>query len=498
MSKELTLGVHGISKSFDGINIINKATACFENGKINIILGENASGKTTLIKMISGSLVPDEGYFTINNLRFDPANKNNSICFPSISVVYQNRTLIPELTVIENVFLGCYPVHKFGIIDNKSMLSAYNSIIENIGFYLNPNTLVKNLNSAEKRIVELAKAFSHESDIIIFDEPSSNFSSLDLEKFYKFIQKLKSNGKLIIYITHNINEALSIGNAFFAMYNGSILSADTSNKPDSINLLKMISGNEFKYRYPSINSFISTVIMDIKIRSTYRLRNIEFSLRKGEVLGITGLLGSYKSEIGSALIGLIPMDGTVSMFGVNIKIHSPKDALEHGISYIHEYSDECVVPDFIPSENITLSNLEYVSATHFIDKKKEEMIAYGFFRRLNINQKMIHTQSQFLSGGTKQKLCIARALLSDSRIIVMNEPTQSIDAASRSDLYNLMNDYKRRGGSIILISSDFDEIAGMSDRILIVKNNTLSAELLKNEINSSTLYEHLVSQDKAQ
>jgi ribose transport system ATP-binding protein len=491
-----TLELVNVCKSYN-VDILRNVSLKFQSGQVHVLIGENAAGKSTIVKMLSGSVSPDSGSILFNGSVIRNHNVKSAGKL-KIGTMFQTNTLFEEISVLENIFIKNYPGYRYAhpVLNHKKMLEVYHALMNSIGFELNSETKVKDLTPSQKRIVELAKALQSDPDIILFDEPTASFSNVELRKFYILLQKMKQSGKMIIYVTHNIKEAIEISDIITVLHNGQVSQTFFSSSADEATLLKSVAGSEYRYRYPRTFNTKGRPVLKVSDLSNEYIRNVSFSAYEGEILGITGLSDSGKSHIGMVLFGLESYDaGSIKYFGLSMPHRmTPKDVTSMKLGYISGDTSNTFIPEFTPEMNITLSNIRKISPNYYIHKKVEYEATNKFYKQFGIPGMFSTQKTVFLSCGLKQKINISRALFSNANILVMDEPTQSIDPASKSDVYNLMNDYVKYGKTIVLISSDFEEIAGMCDRVIVMRKGLVVGELHKRDLNKNDIIYYSVKQ----
>lgn len=475
MSNVNILRIKKINKQFGFNQILNDVSIDFFSGEIHAVLGENACGKSTLIKIISGTMPADSGEMFYNESVIDTFKLSN-IKNLKVETVFQGINLFDNMTVAENIYIKNLPskTRMPVFIDYKKLNDAYHSSSRILNINIDPNIYVGQLSHAQKRLVEITKALVSDPDILILDEPMESFSDDETDLLYKILTEQKKLGKIIIIITHKIEQALKMSDKITVLYDGTVADTITTKNTDDEKLLKLISGKELKNRYPKIYAKKGTAILSFQNISGGVLKDISFSLYEGEVLGITGLLGNGKSTVGKIIMGLEKIqNGRLYINGVEIKQPSPSKMLKRGFGYIAEESIRNLIPTLSPSKNITLSNIKKISKLGFLNLKKERTIRDYFYRLFSISDRHKNVSVNFLSGGTQQKICISKILYSKIKTMILDEPTIGLDSSSKSDVYNFMNDFVSKGNSIILLSSDFSEVAGMCDRVIILRDGRL-------------------------
>jgi ribose transport system ATP-binding protein len=475
-----------ITKQFGGETVLESVDFKLRHGEIHGLLGENGAGKSVLMKILTGVHIPDVGsilidgeYVQIN----DPINSKKL----GINAIYQDINLVPELSVAENIFFGNLPL-KFNfpeIVDWKKIRSDSEAILKRLNFKMDVMTPVKNLSLGQKHMVEIARALSKESRVIILDEPNTGLSEQELEFFYSIIKNLKSSGISFIFISHMLEDVLKLCDSITILREGKLV-ADSINvhEIDRNNIIKIMIGKNFKDNYPKLNSKPGRVVLRVKSICTQRgLKNVSFDLRKGEILGIAGLQGSGRTAIGRALFGIDRLlTGELYLNGTRLILKSPRHAINAQIAYLTEDRVEGgIEQDFGIPENISLSNLKGVSSLGLLKRSSERNIARHFIKKFNIKASRVVQKVMELSSGNQQKVLLSKWMFSDSTILILDEPTKGVDKSTKVEIYNFMNKYILDGSSVIFISSDLQELMGMSDRILVLCGGEIKREFSRNE-----------------
>jgi len=454
-------------------------------GEVHVLVGENGSGKSSLMNIICGFYQRDSGDIFINN---SPVSFNSPIDAKKlgISMIHQDSTLFDNFTVAENIYMDNKPyISKFfKIVDWKKMFSDCKILFDNLGFNLNGERIVKHLSTAEKQIVEICRAYVSNARIIIMDEPTSSLTKAETLLLFNIIKELKKSGVAIIYITHKLEEIKEVGDKITVIREGEIIVTENINSMDVDSIIYMMAGMSLDERYPKLKVKLGREVLKVSnLCDGNFLEDINFSLRKREMLGIFGLVGSGRTKIAKSIFGEDKIDtGEIFIEGKKVNISSPSDAIKSGIG--------CVTEDRLHNglftyrsvaENITSSNLSKVSNHLLIDKKIENQLSKGYSERLEMKISSVNEKVADISGGNQQKVVLAKWIMSKSKILIMDEPTKGIDIASKLDLYNIMNEMVTKDVSIILISSDIDEVIGMCDRIIVLYNGKIAGIVSKSE-----------------
>jgi ribose transport system ATP-binding protein len=480
--------MRGISKQFNDVLVLKDIHFQVKPGEVHTLFGENGSGKSVLMKILSGLIRPDSGSIYLSGEKANLSSYKDAQIL-GIKSVFQNQLLFPDLSVAENLFLS-----KISGLDNAraklikadKMYSDCEKLLESLNFNLNPRQLVKDLDLWEKQLLEIAKTMAVNSSVIIMDEPTNLFSDFDTENIYKIIETLKQRGTSIIFISHRVEEVLKISDKITIMRDGKIITTGTPQELSKDMLIKLSAGNDLKDRYPKLTVQKGRVLFKAENLCVDNIiENINFTVKKGEILGIAGLVGSGRTTIAKALFGINKLDqGKIFLNGTSLNIKSPRDAIKAGIGFISEDRlTEGLIQDFDIASNITLSNLEKAKEGPFLKQVKEKDIARRFIKKLVIKTPFVEQKVKNLSGGNQQKVVLSKWFFSGAKVFIFDEPTAGLDNGSKVEVYNMMNEIVLNNGAIILISSDFSELMGMSDRILGIYNGRQVLEMKREEFN---------------
>ena len=463
------LRMEGINKSFFGVQVLNDIDFSVQKGEVHVLLGENGAGKSTLIKILSGAYTRDSGTIYINDEAVDINQPIDGLAH-GISVIYQEFNLVPYLSIMDNILLG-KEIRKGLFIDRQAERQLALDYMARIGLEVDPNTLVHDLSVAQKQMVEIAKALSNESKILVLDEPTAAITDTETQLLFQIIRELKKEGLGIIYISHRLEELFEIGDRCTVLRDGEKVNTVRMDQVDHDSLTRMMVGRSISMdRCQNLSFACEEVVLDVKNLSyKNRVKNASFQLKRGEVLGISGLVGSGRTELAKCILGAYKRDsGQVECLGHILSNGSIPEAIRHGIVYlsedrkqegliqIHNYVDNVLLPNYKIFRNFLLSNT-------LTRKKAREMIP-----KLKIKVSNTSAAVQTLSGGNQQKVVIGKWLLSDATVFIFDEPTRGIDVGAREEIYAIMNELLERGAAIIMISSDLVEVLRMSHRIMVM------------------------------
>lgn len=479
------LRFENISKTFPGVKALNNISFEIRRGDVHVLLGENGAGKSTLIKILTGVYQADEGgaiYLNGESVYLsDPLHSRKL----GIGTVFQENSLIPHLSVAENVFLTREPRNAAGLIDWKRMYGECDRWIRELGVnHINPRTQVRRLSVADQQIVEIVKVFSQNPSIVILDEPTSSLSENEIQNLFHIITTLKEKGVTFIYVSHRMEEIKQIGDRATIFRDGSLTGEiDDCKTADMDEVINMIVGRTLDEKFPRRESHIGEVALEVRgIQVPNTIYDISFQVHKGEVLGLSGLVGSGRTSTAKAIVGAIPRTaGDILIDGEPVKIHAPSDAIAHGIGYLPEDRKfEGLLLTKSVKENITLPSLKRKFRKGCIlDGRKERAAAEEFRKKLRIKTPNINRLSKFLSGGNQQKVVFAKWLCSEASIYIFDEPTRGIDIGAKSEIYQIINDLVAQGAAVIVISSELPEILGICDRILVMRDGRITANIAR-------------------
>lgn len=460
-------------------------------GEVHAIIGENGSGKSTIIKIISGVVKPDSGVLFIdgNVVNIDSVSSAKA---NGIHCVWQDINLYPNLTVAENIYMDYQHSKKklFGTVNKLKMYQDCSDIFNKLGINIDARTTVSKLGFAQKQLVEMVKAFVSNAQIVIFDEPSAAFTASEKEILFKIIKSLKEKNSAIFYITHLIEEIELIADRFTVMHQGRVVGTQNVRSTTKEDIIRMLSVPAEKKRYPRIDIPLGKVVMSVKdLSAADILSSINFELRKSEILGITGLMGSGRSLLAQCLFGVTPIQtGSIEINGQKQKINTPGDAIRNGIALLPE--DRAVSSIFgclNLENNVTVSSLKRFEQNKYLHNNIMTDVTDTYIKKLSIKPGRLNDILETYSGGNQQKAAVARWIMSRSKIYILDEPTRGVDVASKTDIYNSMFDLVSKGASIILISSDMEEIIGMCDRVLVLAEGKITGEFRRNEVTKEAI-----------
>ena len=482
IEKDYILKIEGISKSFPGVKALDQVSFGVERGTIHALVGENGAGKSTLIKVLSGIYHAESGEILLDGKRCNFTQPSDARA-AGISVVHQEIKLAEPLSVAENMFLGNLPV-KNGLVNWKEMRVKAQNIIDELGIDIDVNQAVNTLTIAKKQIVEIMHAINFGSKIMIMDEPSATLTEHELKVLFRIVKKLRDKGITIIYISHRLEEVFELTTTTTVLRDGCHIATLPTASLTKEQLISLMVGRELGNEFPKECYPIGETILEVRNLTRKKvLRDISFSVNKGEVFGISGLVGAGRTELVRAILGIDPYDsGKIFYKNKEVSFKSFHEAIRNGFGLIPEDRKlQGLVQMMDVKTNICLANLDKVLHGGIIRSALEKKYAEEYVKKLSISTPSIHTEVQYLSGGNQQKVVIAKWLLRDSEILILDEPTRGIDVGAKTEIYRLINRMVKAGKTIIIISSEMPEIIGMCDRVMIMHEGRKTGELMRSD-----------------
>ena len=486
---DVILSIRDVCKSFPGVRALDGVSIDVKRGTVHGLVGENGAGKSTLMKILSGVYEKDSGTVVFDGQRIERTTPHQSM-LSGLSIIYQELNLVNTMSVGENVFLGRFKEMK----GMRGTHAKAREILESIGCKVSTTRLVSELSVSEKQMVEIAKALSFKSKLIIMDEPSSSLTGEELVELAQIIQQLKEQGISIIYISHKLAEVFEFCDVVSVMRDGRIIDTKPKSEFTRNELITMMVGRTIENEYPPRPRCVGAPLLEVRSLNTRKLHDISFTLHQGEILGLVGLVGAGRTEIVRALFGADKVRGhQVLIEGKPVSIRSPNDAKDAGLGFIPEDRKlQGLVLPFSVEANISMASFRKFSKFGFIRRAIEKGIAARQVKALNVKTPSTRVPVRNLSGGNQQKCIVGRWLEISPRIFIMDEPTRGIDVGAKYEIYTLMKEIAERGGAIILISSELPEVLNMSNRVLTIFEGRIMGELLPesasaDEIMSSAL-----------
>jgi ribose transport system ATP-binding protein len=478
--------VKDVVKDFPGVRALDKVSFDLRRGEVHVLVGENGAGKSTLGKIIVGAFPPDEGKIFLDGREVHILTPMDGKEL-GINMMFQEFNLVPHLSVAENIFLGRQPTRKkmgMGFVDWETIYKEAGELLAMLGSNINPKALVRNLNVAEQQMVELAKALSLESRVIIMDEPTAALSSQEVDQLFKVIAQLSQKGIGIIYISHRLEELAKVGTRATVLRDGKYIGTVPVEETKTDKLIQMMVGRKILSKFPWEKREIGEEVLRVeKLNLEDAFQDVSFCLRRGEILGLAGLKGAGRASLVRAIFGAYPFDsGSIMVEGKRMQHKNPRDAIKRGLAFVtSDRRRDGLNLLFGVTKNITLASLSRFAKRGWLHLKGESKVAKEYQGMLDIKTPTLEREVMYLSGGNQQKVVLAKWLCSQAKVIIFHEPTRGIDVGVKYEVHKLMVDRAKDGVGIIMISSELPEIIGMSDRTLVMKGGKIVAEFARDE-----------------
>ncbi|MBR0620564.1 sugar ABC transporter ATP-binding protein [Bacillus pumilus] len=479
----MNIEMHNIHKAFGKNTVLSGVSFDLVTGEVHALMGENGAGKSTLMNLLTGLYSLDQGTIQIDGK--ETAFKNPKEAEQhGIAFIHQELNIWPDMTVLENLFIGKEIYTKFGLLDTKKMKVLAQSQLDRLSVNLSLDQEAGSCSVGQKQMIEIAKALMTDAKVIIMDEPTAALTDREIEKLFQVIESLKKEGVSIVYISHRMEEIFAICDRITIMRDGKTVDTKAIPETNFHEVVKKMVGRELTDRYPERLPSLGDIVLEVKQATRKgQFHDISFSVKAGEIVGVAGLMGAGRTEMMRSLFGLDPLDqGEIWVHGKKAVIKKPSDAVKLGIGFITEdRKDEGLMLDASIRENIGLPNLESFSPKGLIDKKNEQDFVDLLIKRLTIKTASSEISARSLSGGNQQKVVIAKWIGIQPKVLILDEPTRGVDVGAKREIYQLMNELTDRGVAILMVSSELPEILGMSDRVLVIHEGTISGELNKSD-----------------
>ena len=478
----ISVQLDGITKQYPGVTALKGVSLDVRAGEVHAIVGENGAGKSTLIKVLAGAVEPTSGTITVDGVtqsQLTPASAQDL----GIAVIYQEFTLVPTLNAAENVFLGHY-IRRGAVLDRKRMYAEAQRLFARLGVDLDPRVLVQDLTTGFQQIVEIAKALSRNARLLIMDEPSAPLTNTEVDAMYRVVDALKAEGMTIIYISHRMEEIFRLSDRVTTLRDGQHIATENTLDTSRGQLIRLMVGRELTEGYPTRDLTPGEVSLRVQGLTGNGVSDISFEARRGEILGFAGLIGAGRTELMQLLFGAERIEaGEVSLHGRSVISRSPIQAIGNRIALVPEdRKRHGLVLEFSIQQNITLPLLRLLSSSTVLRRRKERDLAAEYMRDLRIKAPSASEIVGNLSGGNQQKVVLAKWLATQPEVLIFDEPTRGIDVGARAEIYQIMNRLAAEGKTILMISSDMEELIGMADRIVVLREGVQQGVLTKNDI----------------
>ena len=496
--QNIILRAQNITKRFGGVTALNDVNLDVHTGKVNVIVGENGAGKSTLMKILSGVYPDYEGKLLLNNEEVNFSTPKDAMQ-KGIAIIHQELNLIPYLSIAENIFLGREIHNAFGILDSNKMHKKTKELLTRLDCNLSPRTLVSELRVGEQQLVEIAKALLEEARVVIMDEPTSAISDSEVESLIKIVDSLKKQNVSILYISHKLDELFLIADRFIGLRDGKIVGTiENAKEAKKDDLIRLMVGRDIKNMYKKeavpfgeeVLRVENISLPKINSKSSFLIKDINFTVKKGEVLGIFGLMGAGRTELLETLFGLHTgiMSGSIFIENKKVKIKSVMDAIKHGMGLVPEdRKEDGLVLQMQVCKNISMASVDGIVKNGFLNSKLETLLSNKYINSLKIKTSSEKQLSRNLSGGNQQKVVLSKWLATTPKVLFLDEPTRGIDVNAKNEIYHLINNLAKDGLGIVVVSSELPEIMAISDRILVLSNTKITGEFNQKDANEEDI-----------
>ena len=486
---QMKLELKNISKNFHGVKALQNVDFQLQENSIHALLGENGAGKSTLVKILCGVYQPDSGIINLNNKQQSIPDPSASLSL-GISAIHQESVMFDELSVTENVFIGNHITKSNGLVDWGLMQDKTNQLLKDLEANIEPNEKIKDLSIAQRHIVQISRSLIHDADIVIMDEPTASLSQKEINELYTIIRNLKKQNKSIIFISHKLDEVIEVCDEFTVLRDGELIKSDTIQNTNKDQLITYMAGREVNQIFPKNNVTIENEIFEVRnLFKKTQFKDINFNLRKKEILGFYGLVGSGRTEIMKSIFGITKLDeGEILFKDQKILIRKPSDAIDQGIVYLSEERQQLGMTGLMSvKDNINMAVMDRNSNFYVMNTLKEIKNSSAMQEKLNIKVSYWSQLTQSLSGGNQQKTVIAKWLSTKPEVLILDEPTKGIDVRSKSAVNEFMGELVEEGMSIMMISSELPEILGMCDRVVVMYKGLIKDILNVKEASSEQI-----------
>jgi inositol transport system ATP-binding protein len=486
------LEARGVGKSFPGVVALDDVQLCVRPGTVHALMGENGAGKSTLMKIIAGVQPPDTGEILLRGRAVTLRSPLDALR-QGIAMIHQELNLMPSMTVAENIWIGREPANRFGLVDHARLRQRTEALFERLAIDIDPQAEVRTLTIASRQMVEIAKAVSFDSDVLIMDEPTSALTDREVEHLFRIIGHLRGQGKGIVYITHKMNELFEIADEYSVFRDGRYIGTHASAEVTRDDIIRMMVGREITQMFPKQEVSRGDVVLSVdRLAVDGVFRDVSFDLHAGEILGVAGLVGSGRSNVAEALFGVVPAtSGEIRLDGRRVDIGSPAQAMRHGMAFLTEDRKDtgCFMGlDLLANMEVAVLRERHVRwglVAHTALKRECEDMALT----LKVKSPGLHEDIRNLSGGNQQKVLIGRWLLTRPRILILDEPTRGIDVGAKAEIHRLVGALAAEGAAVLMVSSEMPEVLGMSDRILVMHEGRMTGIVDRGEADQVRIME---------
>ncbi|MEW2461554.1 sugar ABC transporter ATP-binding protein [Microbacterium sp. K41] len=483
------LELAGVQKAFGSVIALRSGTITVDPGSIHALVGENGAGKSTLVKIVAGLYQRDAGTFRLNGADVDFTSTAQSKA-AGVAVIYQEPTLFPDLSVTENIFMGRQPLGRFGRIDRKAMRHEVERLFTRLGVTIDPDRPAEGLSIADQQVIEIAKAVSLDAALLIMDEPTAALSGVEVERLFAIARSLRDEGRGLIFISHRFDEVFALCDTVTVMRDGAYIATSAVADTTVDELVRQMVGREVAELFPKQEAAIGEPLLEVEgLTSPGLFHDISFTVRAGEIVGLAGLVGAGRSEVARAVFGVDGYrEGTVRMTGRRIPPRRPVDAMRAGLALVPEdRRKQGLVIESGVGGNITLAIRRRLARLGLLTTAMENRAAREWASRLEVKTHALDTVAATLSGGNQQKVVLAKWLATQPRVLLIDEPTRGIDVGTKSEVHRLLSQLAGQGMGILMISSELPEVLGMADRVLVMREGRITAEIPRSEATSENV-----------
>lgn len=489
MNQEIKLRVANVEKSFPGVKALDKIDFSVRKGTVHALCGENGAGKSTLMKIINGIYKPDAGEIYIDEA---PVKIQNPIQARShgIAMIAQELNYVPEMSIEENIFLGRLPVNKFGKVDWKLLRKKTSEFLEAENLNYRPDQKMKTLAVSDIQMLEIIKAISNNAEIIVMDEPTSSITQKEVDMLFNKIEELKKQGVSIIYISHKMDEVFKIADDITVLRDGTVVETHPASELDVDQVIALMVGRKMENVYPKETVKIGETLLEVKnLYSKGVYKDINFNVRKGEIVGFAGLVGAGRTEVMRSIFGLDPItSGQILIKGQEVRIKNVGDSIKnHMVMLSEDRRRYGIIPIRSVMENASISSLEKVIYGGYAHLDEERKLIGKYFEKMNVKTPSLDTAIQSLSGGNQQKVLLAKWMMRNPEIMILDEPTRGIDVGAKFEIYKLMTEMAKQNKAVIMVSSELPELIGMCDRIYIMNQGKITGQLRREEFSQEAI-----------
>ncbi|TAV75934.1 sugar ABC transporter ATP-binding protein [Rhizobium leguminosarum] len=481
---EYLLSAEGVRKEFPGVVALDDVQFRLKRASVHALMGENGAGKSTLMKILAGIYTPDKGDIRLKGIEIQLKSPLDAL-ENGIAMIHQELNLMPFMTVAENIWIRREPKNRFGFIDHGVMHRMTEELFTRLNIAIDPDIEVRFLSVANRQMVEIAKAVSYNSDVLIMDEPTSALTEREVEHLFRIIRDLKAQGIGIVYITHKMNELFEIADEFSVFRDGRYIGTHASTDVTRDDIIRMMVGREITQMFPKEEVPIGEVMLSVKdlcLKGVFN--NVSFEVRAGEILGVAGLVGSGRSNVAETLFGVTPASsGSIELYGKPVTISSPTEAIRNRMAFLTEDRKDTgclLILDILENMQIAVLQDRYVKGG-FVQQGAVEATCEDMAKKLRVKTPNLYERVENLSGGNQQKVLIGRWLLTNPRILILDEPTRGIDVGAKAEIHRLVTEMARDGVAVVMISSEMPEVLGMSDRIMVMHEGRVTGFLNRDE-----------------